>query len=451
MFFDWILTVLSFVAVLGVLVFFHELGHYWVARRNGIVVEEFGLGYPPRAVKLFRYDGTDFTLNWLPLGGFARMQGEDGGDLGPGAFNAASRGGRAATLVAGPAMNFLLAVVLFAASLVAGAPIPTGAPQLDRPSPAAAELGLLAGDILLALDGAPLQVPLEGGTEFSVFTQPASEERAGLTLLRDGLLLTLPAPAQEALWRALEDSQFTPVLMTQVTGLAPESPAAEAGVQPGDLIFAVDGLTVFADRPLNQLISERLGQELTLTVVREDRWLQLSMTPRLDPPAGEGALGVQIGTVNRMASMGLLPALWEGVTSTASYAALVLQLPVLLVQGQIAPQDAQLSGPVGIAQMIGGAMSATLDTGFWFPILRLSAVLSAALAITNLLPLPALDGGRLLFILIEIVRGRRVSPEREGMIHMIGFALLLGLMLLITVNDLSSTPQTIDWSRLMGQ
>ena len=284
-----------------------------------------------------------------------------------------------------------------------------------------------------------------------MFTQPASEERAGLTLLRDGLLLTLPAPAQEALWRALEDSQFTPVLMTQVTGLAPESPAAEAGVQPGDLIFAVDGLTVFADRPLNQLISERLGQELTLTVVREDRWLQLSMTPRLDPPAGEGALGVQIGTVNRMASMGLLPALWEGVTSTASYAALVLQLPVLLVQGQIAPQDAQLSGPVGIAQMIGGAMSATLDTGFWFPILRLSAVLSAALAITNLLPLPALDGGRLLFILIEIVRGRRVSPEREGMIHMIGFALLLGLMLLITVNDLSSAPQTIDWSRLMGQ
>lgn len=160
---------------------------------------------------------------------------------------------------------------------------------------------------------------------------------------------------------------------------------------------------------------------------------------------------MQISTVNRMANMELLPALWDGVVNTASYAMLVLQLPVLLIEGRISPEDAQVSGPVGIAQMVGGAMSATIDTGFWFPILRLSAVLSAALAITNLLPLPALDGGRLLFILVEAIRGKRISPEREGLIHMIGFALLLGLMLLITVRDLSSTPQTIDWARLMGQ
>jgi regulator of sigma E protease len=149
--------------------------------------------------------------------------------------------------------------------------------------------------------------------------------------------------------------------------------------------------------------------------------------------------------------MELLPALWKGVTNTGSYAGIVLQLPVLLLQGQLSAEEAQISGPVGIAQMVGGAMSASIDTGFWFPILRLSAVLSAALAITNLLPLPALDGGRLLFILIEAVRGRRVSPEREGMIHVIGFVFLLGLMLIITVRDLSSAPQTIDWARLMGQ
>ena len=152
-----------------------------------------------------------------------------------------------------------------------------------------------------------------------------------------------------------------------------------------------------------------------------------------------------------MATMGLLPALREGIANTGNYAGIVLSLPVLLFQGQITPEQAQVSGPVGIAQMVGGAVSATIDTGFWFPILRLSAVLSAALAITNLLPLPALDGGRLLFILIEAIRGRRVSPEREGLIHMVGFALLLGLMLLITVRDLSSAPQTIDWARLMGQ
>jgi regulator of sigma E protease len=100
-----IVTVVSFIIVLGILVFFHELGHYWVARRNKIVVEEFGMGYPPRLVKLFRYDGTDFTLNLIPFGGFARMKGEDASDMSPGSFNAASRGARAATLFAGTAMN----------------------------------------------------------------------------------------------------------------------------------------------------------------------------------------------------------------------------------------------------------------------------------------------------------------------------------------------------------
>jgi regulator of sigma E protease len=239
--------------------------------------------------------------------------------------------------------------------------------------------------------------------------------------------------------------------MTQITGIAEESPAYLAGLLPGDIVYAVDGVIVTPDVTLNALISERLGQELVLTIVRDGEWLEIAATPRVDPPPGQGALGVQISSVNRMASMSLLPALWDGVVSTSSYAAVVLQLPMLLFQGQISPDEAQVSGPVGIAQMIGGAMSASIDTGFWFPILRLSAVLSAALAITNLLPLPALDGGRLLFIFIEMIRGRRVSPEREGLIHMIGFALLLGLMLIITVRDLSSAPQTIDWAMLMGQ
>ena len=120
---DVLLTIVSFIVVLGVLVFFHELGHYWVARRNGIVVEEFGMGYPPRLAKLFTYDGPLFTLNLIPFGGFARMKGEDAGDMSPGSFNHASRGARAATLMAGPAMNAILAVFLSAASFMAGKPV----------------------------------------------------------------------------------------------------------------------------------------------------------------------------------------------------------------------------------------------------------------------------------------------------------------------------------------
>ncbi len=227
-----------------------------------------------------------------------------------------------------------------------------------------------------------------------------------------------------------------PVLSTEVSGLAPDSPAIAAGVLVGDQIFSVNDAIITPDNPLHVEVKEHLGKPITLTLWRDGAWTTVNLTPRADPPPGQGAIGVQISSVTEMASLGLLPALWEGILSTGEYALTVLQLPVMLVLGQLAPSEAQLTGPVGIAQMVGGAVSATIDTGLWFPILRLSAVLSAALAITNLLPLPALDGGRLVFILIEMVRGRRVSPEREGLIHMIGFMVLLGLMLVITVRDL---------------
>ncbi|MEZ4674364.1 MAG: site-2 protease family protein [Caldilineaceae bacterium] len=146
-----------------------------------------------------------------------------------------------------------------------------------------------------------------------------------------------------------------------------------------------------------------------------------------------------------------LQSLWQGVVSTAQYVVLVVQLPLMLIAGQLSPADAQLSGPIGIAWLVGDAARATIDTGLWFPILRLSAVLSAALAITNMLPFPALDGGRLLFILIETLRGRRINPEREGLVHMVGFMLLLGLMFYITVQDLRTDTISIDWHSLLGQ
>ncbi len=453
-----VLTIISFVIVLGVLVFFHELGHYLVARRSGIVVEEFGMGYPPRLLKLFTYDGTDFTLNLLPFGGFARMRGEDAGDMTPGSFNAASIRGRAATLFAGPMMNFILAVILFAASFAAGFPAAAGHPQLTAVAPGSAwaELGLQEGDILLSYNGAPVQVSIGGDDTVSI-PSPSTAGAGGadgsgtLLISRDGALQEVPLASADRLQAALATGHYVAVLMTQITGVVEDSPAHAAGMQAGDVVLDVDGTTITYDNPLDQEIQQRLGQPVAVTLWRDGGWVDVTVTPRANPPAGQGAMGVQIAPVTEMARMGILPALWEGVRNTVEYALLVLQLPFLLLAGSISPADAQVTGPVGIAQMVGGAVSATLDTGFWFPILRLSAVLSAALAITNLLPLPALDGGRLLFILIEAIRGRRVSPEREGMIHMIGFMVLLGLMLLITVRDLTATPQGIDWIKLMGQ
>jgi regulator of sigma E protease len=439
-----------------VLVFFHELGHYWVARRNGIVVEEFGMGYPPRLVKLFRYDGTDFTINLIPFGGFARMKGEDASDMSPGSFNAASRGARAATLIAGPLMNAILAVVLFAFSFMAGFPAVAAYPEITAVTPgsAADQAKLQPGDVLLKSGERPAYVSAVPDFRYDVLHQtPTTESATPLTLVysRGNQIQQTTVPDAKAAEAVLKSISYRPVLTTQILATAPKSPAAEAGLQAGDIVYSVNGDVITDEYPLNTAVHDHVGQAVALTVLRGNEWLDFTLTPRSDPPAGEGALGVQIGPITQLGKLPLPAALWQGVTSTAQYVMLVLQLPVMLIMGKLSPADAQFTGPVGIAEMVGGAVSATIDTGLWFPIWRLSAVLSAALAITNLLPLPALDGGRLLFILIEVLRGRRVNPEREGLVHMVGFMLLLGLLVFITFQDITTDQASIDWRGLLGQ
>lgn len=448
------ITIISFVLVLGILVFFHELGHYLAARRNGIVVEEFGMGYPPRLVKLFRYDGTDFTLNALPFGGFARMKGEDAGDMSPGSFNAARIGGRAITLLAGPLMNFVLAIILFATSfMVGGSELLQAYPQvLAQPSPAAAAIGLLAGDILLEAAGQPTRVNAIPGDPLPTTWKAAGKEPVDLVVIRDGNTVTLNdiEPALLAAFLA-EAQNYVAVMTTRIEATAPGSPAESAGLQPDDLVYAVDGTVITLDTSLSNEVQQRLGTPMNLQVLRDGALVSAAMTPRVEPPAGQGALGVQIGPTSDFAALPVLDSIVQGVINTGRYIVLVVEMPVRLITGQLTAADAQVSGPVGIAREVGGAVNSSISYGVLWPVLRLAAVLSAALAVTNLLPLPALDGGRLLFILIEWIRGRRVSPEREGMVHMIGFMVLLSLMVIITVRDIASPHQTIDWSLLLGQ
>ncbi|MDQ3248645.1 MAG: RIP metalloprotease RseP [Chloroflexota bacterium] len=449
-----LITLVSFMIVLGVLVFIHEFGHYWVARRNGIVVQEFGMGYPPRLVKLFTYDGTDFTLNLIPFGGFARMKGEDAGDMSPGSFNAASRLGRAATLVAGPLMNAILAVFLFAFSFMAGFPAEVARAQVIavEGGSVAAGLGLQAGDILLQSGDQPIQVGAIPEVNYRVWNGEDSITGDGaLVVSRQDSVVELPMPVDIQLDDVLASIDYAPVLDTLIRRTAPNSPAAGAGLQADDILYKINDTVITLNSPLNQVVQQNLGKPVTLTVLRDQTWQTFEVTPRQNPPPGEGALGVEIGFATQLSSMPFLAAMRQGFTAMVQYITVVLQVPYMLIQGTLAPADAQLQGPVGIARLVGGAATATIETGLWFPIWRLSAILSVALAITNLLPLPALDGGRLLFILIETLRGRRINPEREGLVHMVGFMLLLGLLVYITVQDIRATPVGIDWRALLGQ
>ena len=414
-------NIVGFILIFGLLVLIHELGHFLVARRNGIVTEEFGINLPPRLLTLKRgkgrllvggktlvvpagfalpedldvgsqvtYDaapdgkgrpvlqrlemaaptgdashtvqlvdpGTIYSLNLLPIGGFVRMRGEDDpSDVG--SFASASPRARAATLLAGPAMNFLLAVVLFSLS---------------------------------AMLGRPEVMP--GG---------------------------------------------------QIGEIAPGSPAAQAGLLVGDRIYQINDVTVRTAADVSGYVAAHPGQPVTLTVERDGQRFPISLTPRVSPPAGEGPIGLAIGEVADVVRSNPIEALAIGVRDTAAFTYMTLSVPAMLLRGAITPADARPVGPVAIFQLTSGAVSATRSSGYWFPVLQLMGILSAALAITNLLPIPALDGGRLLFVVIEKLRGRRIDPSREGMIHLAGMMILLGLMALITYQDLTSSVLLPDW------
>lgn len=352
-----LLTVLSFILVMGVVVFIHELGHLIAAKRNGIIVEEFGLGYPPRLVKLFERNGTVYSLNAIPFGGFARMRGEDD-PTDPGSFAAASRWARFITLVAGPLMNFSLAIILFAAlSLLQGMP--------DTNKPGAV-----------------------------------------------------------------------------INALAPGAPAEQAGMLVGDRIIAADGRPISNLVDLQSYTSAHLGQAIAYTLIRVDettgaeKTLELMVTPRVNPPQNEGALGIQIGTAMR--STAIWEAAWAGVRSVGEIIYMTFAIPANLIREGRPIGEAGFMGPVGIAATTGQFVRYGLTTESIQPILYFIAVISAALGLTNLLPIPALDGGRLLFLAVETIRGRRIEPAREGMVHLIGFGLLLLLVGLLTVREVSS-------------
>lgn len=351
----FLLTVVSFILVMSVIVFVHELGHLLAAKRSKIVVEEFGFGFPPRVVKLFERDGTLYSINAIPFGGFCRMRGEDDPSL-PGSFASAAKRARVFTLVAGAGMNFLFAIVMF----------------------------------------------------------------TGLSLMQG----------------VFDPSKSGVVIQSIQSGSA----AAAAGFQLGDRLVAADGAAIQKAEDLINLASGNPDKVITYTVVRVDRGtkaeqtLEIRAASRMDAAAGKALLGVGIGLPTRPAK--LWEAAWDGVKGTADVIYQTFAIPANLIREGKPLSDAGFMGPVGIAAMTGDVVQKTLDRGSLELLILYLALLSTALGITNLLPLPALDGGRILFIAVEAIRGKRIEPEREGMVHLIGFGLLLLLVGLLTIKEI---------------
>ncbi len=353
------LTVIIFIIILGVLVFVHELGHFLVAKKNGVKVEEFGFGFPPRIFGIKR-GGTIYSINAIPLVGFVRILGEDGQDKDdPHSFAAKKIWRRAIILVAGVTMNIILAIFLLSLGNIIGLPT------------------------------------------------------------------------------TIDDSQNVNNARVEITDVAANSPAQAAGLKLGDTIIKMTTAGASVVQNITKVVQvqdftdQNKGKEITITINRAKALSDLNLTPRANPPSGEGAMGVGLARVADI-SLPWYRAIYEGFIYTFNLMWLIIQaLGMLLWQlishGKV---SSDITGPVGIYQITGQAAK----MGFIY-LVNLTALLSINLAIINILPFPALDGGRILFLIIEKIKGSPVSQRVERAVHSAGFVFLILLMLLITVRD----------------
>jgi len=238
--------------------------------------------------------------------------------------------------------------------------------------------------------------------------------------------------------------RLSPEGAVQLSAIAPDSPALAAGLQAGDTISSFDGQSTDV-QTFRDATQQHLGQPIQLTVKRGEQVFSTTLTPRADPPEGQGAIGVVLAA-NEIARSNPIQALGLGFEQTMRAVGATFMIPKMLIEGAIAPQDARLIGLPGMARLTSEAVDYAVDTGFWYPIFILTGLFSAGLAVANMLPIPALDGGRLFFVVLEAIRGRRVPPEREAAYHFVGIVVLLTLMVIISINDITQPLPSINWS-----
>jgi regulator of sigma E protease len=421
-----IVTVVGLVVALSILVFAHEFGHYLAARRVGVVVEEFGFGYPPRLFSFFRtwgkvaIDGQEIAVppavqvpEDLSVGSLVVY--ETRVDEKRGEVLAGIRGVDAEQDVeASSKIEFVDRGTLFTVNAI---PFGGFARMLGEEDPSAP--GSLASKGKLARI-----FVLSAGAVMNLLT----------AVIFFALAMGLGAPVAADPENAM------------VTAVVSGSPAEAAGLQPGDVIVQADDTEILTLEGLQSFTRDHLGEEIVLSVDRDGQMMQIELVPRPDPPQGEGPIGIVLGPRMTIQDYPWYEALWMGVQQTVRLTMFIFTVPVQLIQGLIPAEMARPVGPVGVGQLVGDAVQYSLDTGWWYPAMQMLGTLGVALAVTNLLPLPGLDGGRILFVLVEAIRGKRVDPAREGLIHLIGLALLVALMLFITWQDIINPVPGVDWS-----
>ncbi|MFH1413039.1 MAG: RIP metalloprotease RseP [bacterium] len=370
------LTIIIFIIILSILVFAHEFGHFVTARKFGAKCDEFGFGFPPRAFGIYKKNNnkwstvigkkevndavsTIYSINWIPLGGFVKIKGENGENKqDKDSFASKPIWQRGIILSAGVSMNVLLAAVIISIGMM------IGIPQI--------------------LDG----------------VKPQAE---------------------------ISDRKI------QIVRVFPDTPAALADVKIGDVIMSIDGQEFINDDELADYVNKHTGEELTYALSSRGQEVTRQITPELMESTDKGGIGVAIAEIGKVKYPWHI-ALYEGIKITFLMLWAIIIGIIGIISSLLAGQGAggEVAGPVGIAVLTGQMM----DMGFVY-LMQFTAILSLNLAILNFLPIPALDGGRMLFLIIEKIKGRPVKKEVEASIHNIGFILLMLLVAFVTFKDVA--------------
>lgn len=441
--------IIGTLVALGVLVTFHEFGHFWVARRCGVKVLRFSVGFGTPLVRWHDRQGTEFVIAAIPLGGYVKMLDEREGDVPPAlvgqSFNRKPVGQRIAIVAAGPVANFLLAIFFFwVLAMLGSQQIRPVIGTVENGSPAAAA-GLTAGQEIVSVDGKPtngwsavnLQLVRrlgESGTlNIGVRDEGSSTDQQRQVKLDQWLKgADEPDPIH-----SLGLQPWRPAIEPVLAEIDPKGPAGAAGLKTGDRLLGIGGQSVNEWQQVVDSVRARPGAQVVVRVERDGAPLDVPVTLGVkgegEAAAGYLGAGVKAGqwpaSMLREVSYGPLEAVGEGLSRTWNMSVLTLGSLKKMLFGELSVKN--LSGPITIAKVAGA--SAQSGVGDF---LNFLAYLSISLGVLNLLPIPVLDGGHLLFYLVEWARGRPLSDRVQGWGVQIGISLVLGVMLLALINDL---------------
>jgi len=425
-------SLLAFLFVLGVLVFVHELGHFAMARRLGIRVLTFSLGFGPKLLK-FRRGDTEYCVSAIPLGGYVKMAGESPEDRHTGAgdeFMSKSKWERFLVLVMGPAMNLVLAVLVMWLVLYQGAEVPAYEQQppvvgrVVEGSPAE-RAGIAVGERIVSVAGRVVDT----WDALFVAVLPQAEREIPVVVRdaesRERTLHIVPDARTDF---AMGDLGVGPEMRAQIVDVAPGDPADRAGIAAGDVILEIDGEPVAGDE-LVERISGNAGTPLAMTLRRGEGLERVTVTP---VARGDRAvIGVGFSEFEfRIVEPGLIEAFGMSLERNYEWSGLIFQTLWGLITAETSPR--QLVGPVGIAQLSGGAAQVG-----WVALFSLMAMISLNLGILNLLPIPVLDGGHIFIMAMEGVTRRDFSMRVKERMLMAGLVVLMMLMVTVIYNDLT--------------